>query len=255
MDTKVTAEDFTAAADANSAAEWEVRVDLAARFRLTHLFGWDDTVWNHITARVPGTEHTFLMHRFGLLYEEVTASNLIKVDENGKVLEGPPDVNTAGFVIHSAVHLHHPNNRFVFHAHPPSALAATAFRDGIPYWVQDSSMLYGKIGYHDWEGLSVDLEERFRIADNLGDNKVLVMRNHGLLSVGASAGEAFMNMYYMIRMCEVAVQAQASGLELEPATPELWELSCRQYESFAPGQYEWPALKRRCDRADPSYKN
>jgi len=257
MDTQVTAEDFTSAAGAvnASAAEWEVRVDLAAMFRLTHLFGWDDTVWNHITARVPGTEHTFLMHRFGLLYEEVTASNLIKVDENGKVLEGPPDVNTAGFVIHSAIHLHHPNNRFVFHAHPPSALAATAFKNGIPYWVQDSSMLYGKIGYHDWEGLSVDLDERFRIAENLGDNKVLVMRNHGFLSIGKTAGEAFMNMYYVIRMCEVALQAQASGLELESARPELWELSCRQYEAFTPGKYEWPALKRRCDRADPSYRN
>ena len=116
-------------------------------------------------------------------------------------------------------------------------------------------MLYGKIGYHDWEGLSVDLDERFRIAENLGDGKVLVMRNHGLLSVGETAGEAFMNMYYMIRMCEVAVQAQASGLALEPATPKLWEMSCRQYESFSPGKYEWPALKRRCDRADPSYRN
>jgi len=97
-----------------SAEEWEVRVDLAAMFRLTHMMGWDDTVWNHITARTPGTDHTFFMHRFGLLYEEVTASNLIKVNENGKVLEGPSDVNTAGFVIHSAVHLNHPKNKFVF---------------------------------------------------------------------------------------------------------------------------------------------
>ena len=254
---EVTSEGFTSAegAIAAGAAEWEVRVDLAAMFRLTNLFGWDDTIWNHITARVPGTDHTFLMHRFGLLYEEVTASNLIKVDEHGKVLEGPPDVNTAGFVIHSAIHLNHPDNHFVFHAHPPTALAATAFKNGIPYWVQDSSMLYGKIGYHDWEGLSVDLDERFRIAENLADNKVLVMRNHGFLSVGQTAGEAFMNMYYMIRMCEVAVQAESSGLELEPSSPALWELSCKQYEAFSPGKYEWPALKRRCDRADPSYKN
>ena len=257
MNREVSAEDFKSAegAVAASEAEWEVRVNLAAMFRLTHIMGWDDTIWNHITARVPGTDHTFLMHRFGLLYEEVTASNLIKVDEHGNVLEGPPDVNTAGFVIHSAIHLLHPDNHFVFHAHPPTALAAPAFQDGIPYWVQDSSMLYGKVGYHDWEGLSVDLDERFRIAENLGNNKVLVMRNHGFLSVGATAGEAFMNMYYTIRMCEVAVQAQASGLELEPATPELWQMSCKQYESFAPGKYEWPALKRRCDRADPSYKN
>ena len=254
---EISSEEFTSADNAirASAEEWDVRVDLAAMFRLTQLFGWDDTVWNHITARVPGTDHTFLMHRFGLLYEEVTASNLIKVDENGKVLEGPPDVNTAGFVIHSAIHLNHPNNKYVFHAHPPTALAATAFKDGIPFWVQDSSMLYGKIGYHDWEGLSVDLDERFRIADNLGDNKVLVMRNHGFLTVGETAGEAFMMMYYMIRMCEVAVQAQASGLELEPADPDLWALSSKQYEAFSPGKFEWPALKRRCDRADPSYKN
>ena len=256
MNTKVTTPEFKNSDGIGaSAAEWEVRIDLAAMFRLTQLFGWDDTVWNHITARVPGTDHTFLMHRFGLLYEEVNASNLIKVDENGNVLEGSPDVNTAGFVIHSAVHLNHPNNRFVFHAHPPTALAATAFKEGIPYWVQDSSMLYGKIGYHDWEGLSVDLDERYRIAQNLADNKVLVMRNHGFLSVGETAGEAFMNMYYMIRMCEVAVQAQASGLDLEPAKTELWEMSCKQYEAFAPGQYEWAALKRRCDRSDPSYKN
>ena len=257
MNKEVTAADFKSVegATSTSEAEWQVRVDLAAMFRLTQLMGWDDTIWNHITARVPGTDHTFLMHRFGLLYEEVTASNLIKVDEHGNVLEGPPDVNTAGFVIHSAIHLHHPNNHFVFHAHPPTALAATAFKDGIPFWVQDSSMLYGKVGYHDWEGLSVDLDERFRIAENLGENKVLVMRNHGFLTVGATAGEAFMNMYYAIRMCEVAVQAQASGLALEPATPELWAMSAKQYEAFSPGKYEWPALKRRCDRADPSYKN
>ena len=234
--------------------EWAVRVDLAAMFRLTHLMGWDDTVWNHITARCPGTDHTFFMHRFGLLYEEVTASNLIKVDEKGQVLEDSADVNTAGFVIHSAIHLYHPDNHFVFHAHPPTALAATAFKEGIPYWVQDSSMLYGKIAYHDWEGLSVDLNERSRIAENLGDNKVLVMRNHGFLTVGATAGEAFMNMYYLIRMCEVAVQAQSSGLALKDVDPALWQMSCDQYAAFSPGKYEWPALKRRCDRADPSYK-
>lgn len=251
---EVNAEDFTNAAAA-SAEEWQTRVDLAAMFRLTQMMGWDDTVWNHITARVPGTNHQFFMHRFGLLYEEVTASNMIKVDEKGNVLEGPPDVNTAGFVIHSAIHLNHPENHFVFHAHPPAAIAATVFEDGIPFLVQDSSMLYGKIGYHDWEGLSVDLDERFRIAENLGDNKCLVMRNHGFLTVGKTAGEAFMNMYYLIRLCETALSAQAAGLKIDPASPELWEMSCKQYESFSPGLHEWPALLRRVDRQDPSYKN
>ena len=237
-----------------SEADWKVRVDLAAMFRLTNMMGWDDTVWNHITARAPGTEHTFFMHEMGLLYEEVKASNLIKVDENGKVLEGPEKANTAGFIIHSAIHLNHPNAKFVFHAHPPSALAATALKDGIPHLVQDSSMLYGKVGYHEWEGLSINKDERKNIAKNMGDNKVLIMKNHGLLTVGATAGEAFMNMYYAIRMCEVAVQATGSGLELERATEEMWKLSQKQYDLFSPGLNEWPALLRRCDAKDPSYK-
>ena len=257
MSTEITDSEFKHAEGARvtSPEEYAVRVDLAAMFRLTAMFGWDDTVWNHITARVPGSEHNFLMHRFGLLYEEVSASNLIKVDENGNVLEGPSDVNTAGFVIHSAIHLHHPQNKFVFHAHPPQALAATAFKDGIPFLIQDSSMLYGEVRYHDWEGLSVDLDERFRIAENLGDGKCLVMRNHGFLTVGATAGEAFMNMYYLIRMCDVALHAQGSGLSLDAASTDLWEKSRKQYDAFAPGKYEWPALLRRCDRMDPSYKN
>ena len=256
MKNEMSAADFQRAEGAVSTSpeEYAVRVDLAAMFRLTAMFGWDDTVWNHITARVPGTEHCFLMHRFGLLYEEVTASNLIKVDENGAVLEGPADVNTAGFVIHSAIHLHHANARFVFHAHPPQVLAATAFKDGVPYLIQDSSMLYGEVGYHDWEGLSVDLDERFRIAENLGSKKCLIMRNHGFLTVGETPGEAFMNMYYLIRMCQAALQAHAAGLELDPCDRSLWELSRRQYEAFSPGTNEWPALLRRCDRLDPSYK-
>jgi len=237
-----------------SEADWKVRVDLAAMFRLTHMMGWDDTVWNHITARAPGTDHTFFMHEMGLLYEEVKASNLIKVDEHGKVLEGPEKANTAGFIIHSAIHLNHPDAKFVFHAHPPSALAATALKDGIPHLVQDSSMLYGKVGYHEWEGLSINKDERVRIAENMGDNKVLIMKNHGLLTVGATAGEAFMNMYYAIRMCEVAVQATGSGLPLERATKEMCKLSQKQYDLFSPGLNEWPALLRRCDAKDPSYK-
>jgi len=185
---------------------------------------------------------------------ELPMTKLLHALENGKVLEGPSDVNTAGFIIHSAVHLNHPKNKFVFHAHPPMALAATALKDGIPHLVQDSSMLYGKVGYHDWEGLSVDKDERFRIAENLGENKVLIMRNHGLLTVGETAGESFMNMYYAIRMCEVAVQAQGSGLKLEGATKTLWEKSQEQYDAFSPGPNEWPALLRRCEVTDPSYK-
>ena len=232
----------------------KVRIDLAAMFRLTAMHGWDDTSWNHITARVPGSDHHFYMHRFGLTYEEVCASNLIKVDEEGKVLEGPRDVNTAGFIIHSAIHLNHPEHKYVFHAHPASAIAATAFKE-IPFLVQDSSMLYGKVGYHEWEGLSVDPDERHRIAENMGEGGLLVMRNHGFLTAGATAGECFMKMYYLVRMCEVALSAQASNLALDSGSEHLWPIASKQYEAFSPGVYEWPGLLRRCDRLDPSYKH
>lgn len=234
--------------------EWHARRELAAMFRLADHHGWSDTVWGHITARVPGRDH-FLMHRFGLLYTEVCASNLIKVDGDGAVVEGPADVNLAGFVIQSAIHRHHPENHYVFHTHAPRALAATALRDGIPFLVQDSAMLYGKVRYHDWEGESVELEERERIAGALGDGKCLIMRNHGLLTVGATAGEAFMHMYYLTRMCEVALQAHASGLPLTSGSPALWKRAAEQYEAFPPGKYEWPVLRRVCDSLDTSYRN
>ena len=232
----------------------QVRIDLATMFRLTAHYGWDDTVWNHITARVPGSDHHFYMHRFGQHYSEVTASNLIKVDEHGTVIDGPKDLNTAGFIIHSAVHLNHPDCTFVFHAHPPRAVAASALKD-IPFLIQDSAMLYGKIGYHDWEGISDDVSERERIAEQLKGNVALVMRNHGFLTVGASAGECFMNMFYLIRMCEVALQVSASGLDTCNQPPEVWMKAQEQYAQYPPGKYEWPALKRMCDRLYPDYRD
>ena len=162
-------------------------------------------------------------------------------------------MNTAGFIIHSAVHLNHEESKFVFHAHPPTAIAATALKE-IPFLVQDSSMLYGKVAYHDWEGLSVDPDERHRIAERIEGKSCLVMRNHGFLTVGKTAGECFMNMYYLIRMCEVALQALATHQELETSDQELWAKASEQYAAFPPGKYEWPALLRQLDKRDPSYK-
>jgi ribulose-5-phosphate 4-epimerase/fuculose-1-phosphate aldolase len=233
--------------------EWQVRVDLAAMHRLAHQYGYDDIVWNHITARVPGTDHNFLMNNFGLHNTEITASNLIKIDEKGNVLDGPPNVNTGGFVIHSAIHLNHPNAKFVFHSHAPAALAATAIQE-VVHLVQDSSMLYGKISYHDWEGLSVDTDERQRLADNLGENKCMIMRNHGFLTVGETAGECFINMYYLVRACQTMLQAYATGLPLVRTSPVLWEKASKQYESFPLGKHEWPALIRLLERTDPSFR-
>ena len=152
---EVVAEDFAAVNSGSYAGEeWQARVDLAAMYRLSAHFGYDDTIWNHITMRVPGSDHDFFLNKFGLLYNEVTASNLIKIDAEGNVLEGPADVNTAGFVIHGAIHNDFPQWKVVFHAHVPEALAVTALKDGFQHLVQDTSMLYGDIGYHDWEGLS-----------------------------------------------------------------------------------------------------
>lgn len=234
----------------------QVRIELAAMFRLTHMYGWDDTVWNHITARVPGSDNHFYMHQFGLMYDEVTASNLIVVDAQGNVIDGPNDVNTTAIVIHGAIHMseYQHNNRFVFHTHPRSCLGATALQE-LPFLVQDSAVHFNKIGYHDWEGISVDPDERHRLAKNLGDNSCLVMRNHGLLTVGSSAGECFMNMYYLIRTCEAALQALATGSPLAPTEPATWQLAAQQYEHFPPGKYEWPALLRKLDRIDSSYKS
>ncbi len=237
-----------------SEQEKQVRIELAAMFRLTAHYGWDDTVWNHITARAPGGDQHFYMHQFGLMYDEVTASNLIKVDETGKVIEGPEDVNTTGFIIHSAVHLNFPEQHYVFHTHPRSAIAATALKE-LPFWVQDSAPLLGRIGHHEWEGVSLNEDERSRLAAALKGKDCLVMRNHGLLTVGRTAGECFMRMYYLIRTCEVAVQLLAAGDNIHPGDPDIWEQAAQQYDVFPPGKYEWPALMRMLDRKQPDYRN
>ena len=252
---EVVAEDFAAVNSGSYAGEeWQARVDLAAMYRLSAHFGYDDTIWNHITMRVPGSEHDFFLNKFGLLYNEVTASNLIKIDAEGNVLEGPADVNTAGFVIHGAIHNDFPQWKVVFHAHVPEALAVTALKDGFQHLVQDTSMLYGDIGYHDWEGLSLTLEERERLAANMEGKRALIMRNHGFLTVGETAGEAFMVMHYLIRGCRALLAAAGSGLELDPGPKEIWELSKRQYDHFPLGLHEWPALMRLCEKLDPGFK-
>lgn len=257
MNKVLKAKDFKSVSGSHqiSPEEWLARIDLAALYRLAAIFGYDDLIWNHITMRVPGTDHHFLMNKFGLLYSEVTASNLIKVDEFGNVLDGPLDVNTAGFVIHSAIHLAHPDMKVVFHAHAPEGLAVTSLKNGLDYLVQDTSMLYGDIGYHDWEGLSVSLDERKRLAENMKGKSCMIMHNHGFLTVGKTAGEAFVNMYYLIRACKIMLQAHGSGLELDKGPQEIWELSRRQYADFPPGKFEWPALLRLVEKHDPSYKH
>jgi ribulose-5-phosphate 4-epimerase/fuculose-1-phosphate aldolase len=221
---EVVAGDFTATnATGYTGGEWDARVELAAMYRLAAHFGYDDTVWNHLTMRVPGSDHDFFLNKFGLLYDEVTASNIIKINNEGTVLEGPANVNSAGFVIHSAIHNDFPKWKVVFHAHVPDALAVTALKDGFQHIVQDTSMLYGEIGYHDWEGLSLTLEERERLAANMEGNRALL-------------------------------KAHATGQDFDPGPQEIWDLSKRQYDHFPLGINEWPALMRMLDRKDPGYR-
>jgi ribulose-5-phosphate 4-epimerase/fuculose-1-phosphate aldolase len=237
-----------------SDAEWAARVELAALYRLAAMFGYDDLVWNHITMRVPGTQHQFLLNQFGLLYTEVTASNLIKVDENGNVLFGPKNINTTGFIIHSAIHQAHPEMKVVFHAHVPEAMAVTVLKDGLECLIQDAAMFYGQVGYHEWEGLSLRLEERERLAENIRGKKCLIMRNHGFITVGETAGEAFMVMHNLVRACKVMLAAHATGLPIDHGAKAVWKLTYREYEEFKPGKYEWPALLRLVEKADSSYR-
>lgn len=243
-----------------SAAEWQMRVDLAASYRLADMFGFSDIIWNHITAKVPDSEH-FLINRFGLRYDEITASNLVKLDLDGNVADPGSassdidDVNLTGFVIHSAIHAARPDLHCVMHSHSEYGMAVSALRDGLVPMVQDAMPFFEQVAYHDYEGLSTNVDERTRLAASLGDKNVLIMRNHGLLTCGASVGEAYVLMYYLERSCQVQMRVLASGAEYTKVAPEICRNAAAQYEMFPHGKYEWPALKRLLDQRAPDYRN
>ena len=235
-------------------AEWQVRVDLAAGYRLADRFGFSDIIWNHITARVPGSESHFLINEFGLRYDEITASNLVKIDLDGYVVDGHADINVTGFVIHGAIHAVRDDVMCVMHAHSPAGLAVSALAGGLQPVIQDAMMFYNRIAYHDYEGLSIDVDEQQRLAEHLGSHKAMILRHHGLLTAGWTVGEAFMLMYYLERACQVQMQVLSSGEPLRIPPAEVCERAACQYEQFAPGKYEWPALVRLLDRDSPDYK-
>ena len=242
-----------------SEAEWQMRVDLAACYRVADTFGFSDIVWNHITAKVPGSEH-ILISRFGLRYDEVTASNLVTIDVDGNVSDpgsasSEEDVNVTGFVIHSAIHAARPDVHCVMHSHSSAGLAVSVLKNGLVPMIQDVMPFYGRLAYHDYEGLSVNTGERERLAANLGDKKAMIMRNHGLLTCGGTVGEAFMLMYYLERACKVQMQVLASGQEFELPPPEVCEEAAKQYLQFPYGKYEWPALVRLVEKNSPDYRS
>lgn len=241
-----------------SASEWRTRVDLAACYRLADMFGFSDIIWNHITAKVPGTE-TFLLNRFGLRHDEITASNLISLDLDGNVIDPGSarsdidDVNLTGFIIHSAIHAARPNVNCVMHSHSEYGLAVSALEDGLLPLVQDAMPFFEQVTYHDYEGLSTTLEERHRLAADLGDKNVMILRNHGLLTCGATVGEAFMLMYYLERSCKVQIQIMSSGAKYRVLPDDVCRNAAAQYVLFPHGKYEWPALLRLLDRRAPDY--
>src|SRR5947207_10034306 len=203
--------------DQVSAEEWQARVDLAAAYRLVALYGWDDLIFTHISARVPGAEHHFLLNPYGMMFDEVTASSLVKVDPDGnKVMESPYFVNPAGFTIHSAVHAAREDALCVMHLHTDYGIAVSAQKDGLLPISQQSMLALASLAYHDYEGLALNEEEKPRLVTDLGDKSQMILRNHGLLTVGRTAAEAFLGMFLLERACKIQILAQSGGGELLP---------------------------------------
>jgi len=244
-----------------SEPEWRTRVDLAALYRLVNHYGWSDLFGTHISARIPDQPDTFLLNPYGYLFEEITASNLVKVDEDGNELEDSENgINPAGFTIHSAVHSAKSDINFVIHTHTAAGTGVSVQRDGILPLTQHSLVVIAQTGYHDYEGIATDLDERERLARDLGNNRVLVLRNHGLLTVGATAGEAFMWMYRAERACRMQLAHQQAGVPVTEVPLDVQQITIERNrfnnsdKGFRTiGKVEWPGLLRQMDRIDPSY--
>jgi ribulose-5-phosphate 4-epimerase/fuculose-1-phosphate aldolase len=240
--------------------EWKLRIDLAATYRLVALYGWDDLVFTHISARVPGPEHHFLINPYGLMFEEITASSLLKIDVDGnKVLESPYPVNPAGFTIHSALHMHRDDAHCIIHLHSTDGVAVSAQADGLLPLAQHAMLILSDLAYHDYEGVALDLDERERLVKDIGSEKhLMLLRNHGTLSIGRSCADAFLRMYYLERSCSMQVRALAGGTKLNWPNQGVPEKTREQGEVAFDGligSLAWPALLRKLDRVDDSFRH
>jgi ribulose-5-phosphate 4-epimerase/fuculose-1-phosphate aldolase len=238
--------------------ERRLRIDLAACYRLVALFGWDDLVFTHISARVPGPMHHFLINPYGMLFEEITATSLVKVDAEGaKVTHSPYPVNPAGFVIHSAIHAARHDVLCVLHVHTPAGIAVSAQKAGLLPISQQATIALASLGYHDYEGIALNDEEKPRLVRDLGTSASMILRNHGLLTVGKSIADAFVNMFNLQRACEIQVLAQSGGAELTSVDSRIVsgvKSNVQAVTKGGGGSLAWPGLLRRLDRIDPSYK-
>lgn len=242
-----------------SDAEWRQRVDLAACYRLVAMFGWDDLIFTHISARIPGPEHHFLINPYGLMFDEITASSLVKVDLDGhKISDSPQEINPAGFVIHSAIHAAREDATCVLHVHSVNGVAVSAQEEGVLPLSQHSIFVLSSLAYHDYEGVALEDDEKPRLVRDLGNKRFLMLRNHGLLTIGRSVAEAFVAMYFFEASCMMQVRAQSGGLPLRrigqgiiDGAPAQWEKVTRG----AGGGLAWPALLRKLDRVNPGYRD
>ena len=246
-----------------SAEEWQLRVDLAACYRLVAAYGWSDLVFTHISAKLPasvaGPEHQFLINPYGLMFDEITASSLVKVDMHcNKLHDSPFPVNPAGFVIHSAVHEARPEAQCVLHTHTRAGVAVSAQKNGVLPHSQQSTFVLGSLAYHDYEGVAIRDDEKARLQADLGEANFLMLRNHGLLTVGRTIADAFLSMYTFENTCRIQIDAQAGGAELVTVNPAILEgvsHAMKVQTGGMGGAFVWPSLIRKLDRLDPSYQD
>ena len=229
--------------------EWLVRINLAACYHLADYFGMSDIIWNHITAKTSSHKETFLINPFGLRYDEVTASNLVEITLSGEVINSDSSINDTGFIIHSAIHKARKDISCVMHTHSRAGLAISSLKDGLVPMIQDTAIFHKRVSYHDWEGMSTEIDECERLTKSLGVNKVMILRNHGLLTCGATIKEAFMLMYYLDRACKNQIDVLSSGMEPQIPSDNIMEYAAKQYDDprFQLGKHEWPALLRLLD--------
>jgi ribulose-5-phosphate 4-epimerase/fuculose-1-phosphate aldolase len=238
--------------------EWQLRIDLAACYRLVALYGWDDLIFTHVSARVPGPDHHFLINPYGMTFDEITASSLVKIDHDArKVLDSPYEINPAGFTIHSAIHAARDDARCVLHTHSVNGVAVSAQKAGVLPLSQQSTFVLGSLAYHDYEGVALNAEEKPRLVRDLGDKSFFMLRNHGLLTVGPSVADAFLLMYLFEATCMIQLRAQAGG-ELVPIGDKIIAGSAMMAKAVtrgAGGALAWPGLLRKLDRIDPGFRS
>ena len=245
--------------DSVSAEEWQTRVELAAAYRLVAHFGWDDLIFTHISARVPNEGHHFLINPYGFLFDEITASSLVKIDIDGNIISETSNfINPAGFTIHSAIHAAREDAVCVLHTHSLYGTAVSAQKEGLLPLSQQSLLPLSNVGYHDYEGVALNEDEKPRLVADLGEKNFMILRNHGVLTVGKSVAEAFLGMYLLESACRIQILAQSGGKELSQISPQILQGIQAQFAAVTKGMgadLVFPALLRKLDKIDGSYKN